>query len=864
MRVHGIDDVREKLHGSLVPTVRDLYDIWEQRQPVILAELRKPLLLDETGQIGWLQSDIRLAVAFLRHALTNEEFLLVCDAFREAFAFWGAQSTPDPSQLASLCSSYAAAKTRLGQTGEALRRLEPWSRDARLQSDARTEVLLQLGDIMKEESDSARESVTRSQNGEHALKYYEQASDLSPSSWEARIRCSAMALRLSENTGSQRLRAQTWAREALEIISKIESDFGPSFRSRLNKAVAFVVLGRLEEAGDCYASLRNFPDVAIGELAQGRYESQRLVEAIGKPADYFRPAFPPLQLIVFAGHMPDQEGETPRFPPESIPKVQSELREKLKELEARTALVSAAAGGDLLFIDALMERRGAKLHLVLPWSKKEFLRTSVEPFDRGAAVPRWQPLFEKALQMASTVRQLGQLYEPGDQLGWQYAEEVSMGLALQTARQCHLDVQPLALWDRKPGRGAGGTASFCELWTRYLGKVPMIVDMPASPGVPHAIDDSTLRRSEQSTLHREVKTMLFADIVGYSRLTEKAIHEYLDVFLRRLSGLIANSPYCPILIDMWGDAIYAVFDFAKDAGLFATQLANFVQEGREEWLRHGLYFEEINEEDNSSSKVPLSLRIGLHTGPVLAHYNHVLRKLSYTGSHVSRAARIEPVAERGEVYASEEFAAMVALESGIGASVAAPGGIARSVGFVCEYVGSMSLAKHYPGRFRIYRVMERRDLPLEQLAAAAHSLYCTEQLELGLSPKDIPALVPWEQLPEDLREANRSQVADIPYKLSLVGYELTSGTGELAREFSLSEDEIDRLARLEHERWTKDRERMGWRYSAVRDNARKLHPSMLAWELLADSEKKKDKDVIRSLPKLIETAGLRLRRHAKA
>lgn len=145
---------------------------------------------------------------------------------------------------------------------------------------------------------------------------------------------------------------------------------------------------------------------------------------------------------------------------------------------------------------------------------------------------------------------------------------------------------------------------------------------------------------------------------------------------------------------------------------------------------------------------------------------------------------------------------------------------------------------------------------------AAHALYCADKVAQGLSIKQVPALVPWDQLREDLRRANRAQVADIPRKLSLMGYELTTGPGESASEIHLTNEAMDRLAKQEHQRWTKDREQMGWRYASVRDDARKFHPSLVSWDDLPESEKEKDRDVIRNLPKLIDAAGLRLRKLA--
>jgi adenylate cyclase len=80
-----------------------------------------------------------------------------------------------------------------------------------------------------------------------------------------------------------------------------------------------------------------------------------------------------------------------------------------------------------------------------------------------------------------------------------------------------------------------------------------------------------------------VKSLLFADIVGYSKLTEQVIPEFIAGFLERVSQLAANSRHAPQSLDTWGDAIYAVFDFALDAGNFALELTRIIHSNRVEW-----------------------------------------------------------------------------------------------------------------------------------------------------------------------------------------------------------------------------------------------------------------------------------------
>lgn len=72
--------------------------------------------------------------------------------------------------------------------------------------------------------------------------------------------------------------------------------------------------------------------------------------------------------------------------------------------------------------------------------------------------------------------------------------------------------------------------------------------------------------------------------------------------------------------------------------------------------------------------------------------------------------------------------------------------------------------------------------------------------------------------------ANRSLVADIPYKLSLLAYELSSGPGLDPRDLKFTPEQIELLAENEHLRWMMERERMDWTHGSPRDDSRKRQP----------------------------------------
>jgi len=124
----------------------------------------------------------------------------------------------------------------------------------------------------------------------------------------------------------------------------------------------------------------------------------------------------------------------------------------------------------------------------------------------------------------------------------------------------------------------------------------------------------------------------------------------------------------------WGDGLYLVFENVADGADFALRLRDEI--ARVDWAGAGL-------------PPDMGLRIGMHTGPVFRTLDPIIKQENYFGSHVTRAARIEPVAARGSVYVSEQMAAALAASG--------------ERAFACDYLGPLSLAKNY-GSGRLYRL----------------------------------------------------------------------------------------------------------------------------------------------------------------
>jgi hypothetical protein len=132
---------------------------------------------------------------------------------------------------------------------------------------------------------------------------------------------------------------------------------------------------------------------------------------------------------------------------------------------------------------------------------------------------------------------------------------------------------------------------------------------------------------------------------------------------------------------------------------------------------------------------------------------------------------------------------------------------------------------------------------VERLARRIHENYLARYAPDGPS---------WDDLTEDMRDSNRDQAQDMFAKLATIGATVQPGPGA----FSFTDDELDRLAKAEHERWTRQRRKAGWRYAKVRDDTRKRHPLLVPWEKLPDGERDKDLDAVRNIPAVLAAVGL--------
>jgi len=167
------------------------------------------------------------------------------------------------------------------------------------------------------------------------------------------------------------------------------------------------------------------------------------------------------------------------------------------------------------------------------------------------------------------------------------------------------------------------------------------------------------------------------------------------------------------------------------------------------------------------------------------------------------------------------------------------------------------------GQLKVFSLLEQESRPEfvlrgtnELLARALHQDYVAQT-----SRERNAAAVPWDDLPLDLKESNRTQADHIATKLEAVGCHIVPLTALESDAFSFSPQEVEPLAEMEHERWLSERRRQGWTVGE-RDPAKKTNPNLVSWAQLDESAREMNRNSVRRLPFFLNRAGFTAHRYS--
>ncbi|MGD1030695.1 MAG: NAD-binding protein [Opitutaceae bacterium] len=145
---------------------------------------------------------------------------------------------------------------------------------------------------------------------------------------------------------------------------------------------------------------------------------------------------------------------------------------------------------------------------------------------------------------------------------------------------------------------------------------------------------------------------------------------------------------------------------------------------------------------------------------------------------------------------------------------------------------------------------------LDALARGIHADYVAQQAKSGQA---APYGVAWEDLSEEAKGSNRDAADHIEIKLRAVGLRSVNQGDAAEPVTEFSPEQIEVLARMEHERYCAQRMLAGWTPGPKRDVVKKTNPTLVPWADLSEAERKKDSDQVQLIPRILAAVGRSIR-----
>ena len=616
------------------------------------------------------QQDADRYLGFAKQAIALGQPVLAFDMMDEALTVF-----PDHHEMRYLA---ALALAKGGSTAHAKRILDSLLSETDIEAALFANILSLAGRIAKDHWSRLPEGTERAAEGEQSRRHYQRAYELTQDYFPG-INAATMGLL----TGH----AEETARLAQEVHAQCLRKAGSSNDGWLLATLgeASLLLGKSEESASWYRQAVAAAVGRYGDIASMRRQVKLLASKLSGLEEILAILAIP-RVAIFTGHMIDApDRPKPRFPAHLEPAVSTAIARCIQENNLGFGYCSAACGADILFIEQMLAH-GGEVNIVLPFQHEDFIRTSV-----AFAGKSWVERFDQVLARAASISYCVEEGYLGDELLFAHAGELTRGFALLRADALETEAVMLAVAEPQATASIGGTADDLRRWN-VLGKPAQVIDLrelraqlPQQDSVAVSVTPqpagAVVHKADLPWRQREIKTMLFADMVGFSRLREDETPIFFVRFLGAIEKEIEACRVPPVFGNTWGDGLYLVFDECADGADFALRLRDTI--AAIDWQKIGL-------------PADMNIRIGMHTGPVFRGNDPIIGRDGFFGSHVTRAARIEPVTARGSVYVTEQMAAALA---GSG-----------NRDFFCDYLGMVNLAKHY-GNSKLYRL--RRALETE-------------------------------------------------------------------------------------------------------------------------------------------------------
>ena len=220
---------------------------------------------------------------------------------------------------------------------------------------------------------------------------------------------------------------------------------------------ACLLRGRLDESREWYGRAVALEPDAHQNIAVMRRQARLELKALGRDESALDDILTVPKVVVFAGHMIDEDGrDPPRFPQSKVGKIRNAIKAKLEAYGFVRGFATAAAGSDIIFLEELIKRDGAPV-VVMPFPEEDFRKTSV----RGDWGERLDKIHDK-LDIKILERECPA--PSGQPDAFRRSAKKVLKMAVDYADRLDGGPNFLVVWDGKKRGKRGGTADTIQIW----------------------------------------------------------------------------------------------------------------------------------------------------------------------------------------------------------------------------------------------------------------------------------------------------------------------------------------------------------------------------------------------------------------
>lgn len=611
-----VKEILEKLDSGKIFVLQDIISIWKGRNTPIWQ--MTPIIYERLAELS-----IKIG-----------EPLLACDIVREALKF---------SENERLMISYANASIQCGAYQAALGLLDKLSASSRTNFDFHI-LSGRVNKYIWMDNTGEADSISYF---DRAIKHYETAYMLAkdmddlPKITYAGINCATMHFVKGANR-----RAFTYVNEIIKICERtLEKKDGKDINcwAYATLGESHAILGNFDEARQYYALAVAKARTDLNSITTMQRQVRFILRHMKNDESMFDQIFRVPVVGCIIGHIVDgPESTIKRFPEKIVEKVRRKIQNIIVKSNVEIGFTSGAPGGDLLFAEEMI-RRNNEVNLILPFPLDRY-RTIIMQLIRNSG---WLEKFDYIVAKASSITVLTDEIGTDDQAPFKFCNEIVKGMAALRAKAIGTELVNIAVWDERVIPDLRGTCETVNHWNRMGHNTSIISTRKLFNSSNNEVSSSLTAQlyNEINVRNRQdLVSILFADTVNYSRITDREIPLYVEHFVGLVADLIKRLKTRVLYKNTWGDALFLVFEKVEDAAEYSLALVE--ETSRIDWRHKGL-------PEN------IHYRIALHAGLAYSMRDPITEQDNYYGYHISKGARIEPITPPGQVYTSESFAALI-------------------------------------------------------------------------------------------------------------------------------------------------------------------------------------------------------------